>query len=449
MRVREDAGVKRLFGTDGIRGVANKDLTPDLVLALGRAAGTIAAGGAPVVVGRDTRLSGPMLEAALVAGLCSAGVEVRTAGIVPTPAVAFLTVDEKAGCGAVVSASHNPVPDNGIKFFSDSGFKLEEAVERAIEEAMASSSEPLPVAGDIGIAGPLDAAVDRYIQHLLASIGGSLSGLRVVLDCAYGAAFEVAPRTFKEAGAEVVALHAEPDGTRINVGCGSTDLTELAKEVVRTGADAGFAFDGDADRVLAIDEMGREVDGDRIIALSALRLKEEEALTNDVVVSTVMANLGFRRVLAEHGIDVITAPVGDKYVVQEMIESGAVLGGEQSGHVIFARHSTTGDGTLTALQVAATVHGSTSKLSQLAHVFEPFPQVLINVPVRSRDDLEAAEAVWDKVHAAEAKLGEDGRVLLRASGTEQLVRVMVEAEDETLARTTAEDLATSVKEHLA
>lgn len=439
----------RLFGTDGIRGVANDDLSPDLVLALGRAAGVAAARGGPVIVGRDTRPSGPMLEAALVAGFCSAGVEVRRAGIVPTPAVAFLTVEEKATCGAVISASHNPVPDNGIKFFSDMGFKIDESVERAIEEAIATPPGDLPTGVDVGTALYLDDSTDIYVRHLLGSLDGPLEGLRVVLDCAHGAAYEVAPRVFKEAGAEVVALHAEPDGSRINVACGSTDLTELAKEVVRAGADAGFAFDGDADRVLAVDEEGHEVDGDRIIALSALRLKEAGELTNDVVVSTVMANLGFRRVLAEHGIKVITAPVGDKHVVAEMVSLGAVLGGEQSGHVIFANHSTTGDGILTALQVAATIATSTSKLSQLAHVFEPFPQVLINVPVRARDDLEGAEALWEKVQRAEAALGEDGRVLLRASGTEHLVRVMVEAEDEALARTTAEDLATAVKEQLA
>lgn len=441
--------MKRLFGTDGVRGVANKDLTPDLVLALGRAAGEVVAGRGPVVIGRDTRVSGPMLEAALVAGLCSAGVEVRTAGILPTPAVAFLTVEEKASCGAVISASHNPVPDNGIKFFSSSGYKLDTAVEEAIEEAMASPGDGRPSGTDVGTFADLQSSSDLYVDHLLGSIGGSLSGMRVVLDCAYGAAFEVGPRAFKEARAEVIALHAEPDGSRINVGCGSTDLTELSKEVLRVGADAGFGFDGDADRVLAVDENGQEVDGDRILALSALRLKEAGRLKNDVIVSTVMANLGFRRVLAEHGIKVVTAPVGDRFVVQEMVETGAVLGGEQSGHVIFAEHSTTGDGILTALQVAATVHGSTSKLSTLAHVFEPFPQVLINVPVRSRDELEGADALWEKVHAAEATLGEDGRVLLRASGTEQLVRVMVEAEDEALARSTAEDLADAVKKHLA
>ena len=438
----------KLFGTDGIRGVANRDLTPDLVLALGRAAGLVAARQGTVVIGRDTRISGPMLEAALVAGLCSSGASVRLAGVVPTPAVAFLTQEEKADAGAVISASHNPVPDNGIKFFSSDGYKLGSELEEAIEQAMSELPGDLPTGSDVGSAEFLGDAADRYVDHLLRSIDGPLAGLRVVLDCAHGAAFEVGPRAFKEAGATVAVLHAEPDGSRINVSCGSTDLAALAKQVRATGADMGFGFDGDADRVLAVDETGEEVDGDRIIALSALRLKEKGELTKDLVVGTVMANLGFRRTLAEHGIEVIAAPVGDRFVVEQMRETGAVLGGEQSGHVIFAEHSTTGDGVLTALQVAAAVAASDATLSRLAHVFEPFPQVLINVPVKDRAGLEGAEELWDKVRAAEATLGEDGRVLLRASGTEQLVRVMVEAEDEEVAQRTASELASAVETSL-
>jgi phosphoglucosamine mutase len=444
----EDAAMTKLFGTDGVRGVANRDLTPDLVLALGRAAGTVAANGGKVVVGRDTRVSGPMLESALVAGLCSSGAHVLLAGIVPTPAVAFLTSDERAQAGAVISASHNPVPDNGIKFFSSTGYKLSRDLEGSIEEAMASPAAELPSGTDIGTAEHLDDASDRYVEHLLRSVRGPLTGLRVVLDCAYGAAYEVGPRAFKEAGASVTVLHAEPDGTRINVACGSTDMAELAKQVRATGSDMGFGFDGDADRVLAVDETGQEVDGDRIIALSALRLKEQGELAKDLVVSTVMANLGFRRALAQHGIEVVAAPVGDRYVVEQMLETGAVLGGEQSGHVIFAEHSTTGDGVLTALQVASTVASSDATLSRLAHVFEPFPQVLINVPVRDRGALEGADGLWERVRAAEAQLGGDGRVLLRASGTEQLVRVMVEAESQDVADRTAADLADAVRETL-
>lgn len=437
----------KLFGTDGIRGVANRDLTPDLLLAVGRAAGGLCDRG-QVVVGRDTRVSGGMLESALVAGLCSAGCEVRTAGIIPTPAVAFLTIEQKAQLGGVISASHNPVPDNGIKFFSSSGYKIAPDVEDAIEEALSSAPAELPTGTDVGVVTDLPGAADDYIEHLLRSVHEPLSGLRVVLDCAFGAAYELGPRAFKEMGATVVALNTEPDGSRINVDCGSTDLRHLSEEVGAHGADIGFAFDGDADRVLAVDEEGREVDGDRILALAALRLQANGKLAHNLVVATVMANLGFRRALAERGIEVLVAPVGDRYVVEKMVETGAVLGGEQSGHVVFGEHSTTGDGILTALQVAAAIRSSDSKLSQLAHVFEPFPQVLVNVPVRSRDALEGAEAVWERVRAAEAALGDDGRILLRASGTEQLIRVMVEAEDPGIAERTARDLAEVVDREL-
>jgi phosphoglucosamine mutase len=442
--------VKRLFGTDGVRGVANHDLTPDLVLALGRAAGhVIASGGGEVVVGRDTRVSGPMLEGALVAGLCSAGAHVSLAGIIPTPGVAYLTVDEKARAGAVISASHNPVDDNGIKFFSDEGLKIVGEVEIAIERALQGPPRELPTGVDVGRAEQLRGAAGRYGDHLLRSVGTDLRGLRVVLDCAYGATHAIGPSVFREAGADVTAINAEPDGTRINVGCGSTDLSPLTEKVLSTGADLGLAFDGDGDRVLAVDERGDEVDGDRILAMNAIRMHDEGALKNDVIVVTVMANLGFRRALIERGIEVITSPVGDKFVAEAMADTGAVLGGEQSGHVIFAQHSTTGDGILTGLQVCATLAASDAPLSGLAHVFEPFPQVLINVPVRSRDELEGAEELWAEVTAVEDSLGEHGRVLLRASGTEPLVRVMVEDEDEKVAQSTAESLAASVKRLLA
>ncbi|MBW3595309.1 MAG: phosphoglucosamine mutase, partial [Actinobacteria bacterium] len=418
--------MKRLFGTDGVRGVANKDLTPDLVLALGRAAASVGTGsGGRFVVGRDTRTSGPMLEAALVAGLCSAGADVLRAGIVPTPAVAFLTVAEAASGGAAISASHNPVRDNGIKFFSREGLKISEETELQIETAATSPDGELPIGTDVGTAVDLDDADDLYVDHLLRSLPTNLDGLRVVLDCAYGAAFQLAPRAFREAGADVHAIHAEPDGSRINVDCGSTSMTELSRVVVSEGADLGLAFDGDADRVLAVDERGEEVDGDRILGLLALRLMEDGELKDGIVVATVMSNLGFVRALEERGIEVIAAPVGDKFVVMEMAQRGAVLGGEQSGHVILAKHSTTGDGILTGLQTAAVLKNSDLPLSKLAHFFEPFPQVLVNVEVADRDGLANATAVWDAVAAAEAVLGDEGRVLLRPSGTEPLVRVMV------------------------
>ena len=441
--------MKRLFGTDGVRGVANQDLTPDLVLALGRAAGVVLAGaGGRVVVGRDTRLSGPMLEEALTAGLCSAGVDVLHAGIVPTPAVAFLTTDEKAQAGAVISASHNPVEDNGLKFFSDKGLKTSEEVEAKIEELVASPEEERPAGSRVGTVHELDRAGDRYVSHLLGTLPESLDGVRVVLDCAFGAAFHLAPQAFREAGADVHAIHAEPDGSRINVDCGSTSMTELSRAVVAEGADLGLAFDGDADRVLAVDERGEEVDGDRILGLVATHLMEEGRLKDGLVVATVMSNLGFVKALEERGMQVVAAPVGDKFVAAEMAERGAVLGGEQSGHVIFAEHSTTGDGILTGLQLAGILRASDAPLSKLAHFFEPYPQVLINVEVQNRDGLTDAEEVWDAVAKAEADLGDEGRVLLRPSGTEPLVRVMVEAADEATAQEVAERLSGIVRSSL-
>ena len=440
----------RLFGTDGIRGIANDDLTPDLALALGRAAGKIfAPHGGEIIVGRDTRVSGPMLEGALVAGLCSAGADVRTTGVLPTPAVAFLTQAEKARAGAVISASHNPVPDNGIKFFSERGIKVSADDEEAIEALMEEAPGNLPVGAGVGRAEMLPDAADRYVDHLLSSLDGPLEGLKVVLDCAYGAAWHVGPQAFREAGAGVVALHADPDGTRINVDCGSTSLATLSERVRSEGADLGLAFDGDADRVLAVDERGEEVDGDRIIAMSALRLLERDALENRIVVVTVMANLGFRRFLEENGIDVLAVPVGDKYVADAMQEHGAVLGGEQSGHVIFGHHASTGDGVLTALKVAETVVASDRVLSELAHVFEPFPQVLINVTDVAKERLEHARAVWDEVALLERQLGDGGRVLVRASGTEPVVRVMVEATEAKSADSAASRLAVVVARELA
>jgi phosphoglucosamine mutase len=435
----------RLFGTDGVRGVANRELTPDLALSLGRAAaGVLAPEGGTVVVGRDTRLSGPMLEGALVAGLTSAGARVLLAGVVPSPAVAFLTMDESAPAGAVISASHNPVADNGIKFFTGDGMKLSAETEDRIEALMTEPTIDLPVGDALGTAEVISDAADRYVGHLLTSLQSPLKGVRVVLDCAHGAAWNVGPRVFREAGAEVIAINAEPDGARINVDSGSTSLGGVAKRVVEEGADLGLALDGDADRVLAVDETGSPVDGDRLLALCALHLHEQGRLKNDLVIVTVMANLGFRRALEERGLEVFATPVGDKFVAAAMAERGATLGGEQSGHLIFSSHATTGDGLLTGLQVAQIVAESPSTVSRLVDVFEPFPQVLINVPVADRSKLDDATELWDRVRAAEERLGEDGRVLLRPSGTEPLVRVMVEASDRAVAQETAEDLSAHV-----
>ncbi|MDQ3660221.1 MAG: phosphoglucosamine mutase [Actinomycetota bacterium] len=441
--------MSRLFGTDGVRGVANRDLTPDLVLVLGRAAGLVLApDGGEIVVGRDTRLSGPMLEGALLAGLSSAGAEVALAGVVPTPAVAFLTVDRAARAGAMISASHNPVPDNGVKFFSDEGLKTSSETEDAIEQAMQASVRELPAGEKLGRIERLEDAASRYVEHLLKSTGADLEGLKLVLDCAFGAAYEVGPQTFRAAGAEVVAINDEPDGSRINVDCGSTSLESVARRVGEEKADLGLAFDGDADRVLAVDENGNEVDGDRILGLTALRLKEQGALSGGMVVVTVMSNLGFIKALEARGVEVRTAPVGDKFVADVMRETGAALGGEQSGHIIFAHHATTGDGVLAGLQVACSLQASGEPMSRLAHFFEPYPQVLISVPVKDRGGLEQAQDLWDEVEVVEKRLGREGRVLLRASGTEPVVRVMVEAAAEVDARRAAEGLAVAVKETL-
>jgi phosphoglucosamine mutase len=431
-----------LFGTDGVRGVANRDLTPDLALALGRAAGLVLApDGGDMFVGRDTRLSGPMLEGALVAGLCSAGVHVRRLGVVPTPSVAYLTVAEGARAGGMVSASHNPVPDNGIKFFSEEGFKIPAEIEDTIEGLLEHPGADGPVGIDIGRAEDDSEAVERYLAHLVSSLDGSLSGMKVVLDCAHGSAWSLAPRAFHDAGAAVVAIHDEPDGTRINVDCGSTSLERLSQRVVQEGARLGLAFDGDADRVLACDEKGATVDGDRIIALSALEMHAAGTLDHNVVVVTVMANLGFKHALEEKGIEVVQSPVGDRHVVEAMQERGAVLGGEQSGHIIFGRYATTGDGILTGLKLAEVVAASGGALSDLADVFDPVPQVLLNVRVAARASLGDAASLWEEVHAVEAEMGDEGRVLLRPSGTEPLVRVMVEHSDEATARAQAERLA--------
>lgn len=439
----------KLFGTDGVRGVANRDLTPDLAVALGRAAGrVIAPNGGEVVVGRDTRISGAMLEGALIAGLCSAGVSVKNLGIVPTPAVAHLVLTEGLRGGGMVSASHNPVPDNGIKFFDASALKISADIEKAIEELMSEAPADLPTGTAVGNEIPYPVGVEAYLGHLVASVPENLEGMKVVLDCAFGAAWQLAPEAFRSAGADVIAINDRPDGSRINVDCGSTSLAGLARRVLEEGADLGLAFDGDADRVLAVDESGATVDGDQIIALAAVHLKERGALKNDVVVSTVMANLGFTRALEGRGIEVVHAPVGDKYVVQAMLERSASLGGEQSGHIIFMEHASTGDGVLAGLQLTAIVASSGKPLSRLSSVFENVPQVLINVPVAKRDDLESAAGVWSAVGAAEAKLGEEGRVLLRPSGTEPLIRVMVEALDAGLARAVAEELADAVQASL-
>ena len=441
----------RLFGTDGVRGVANAELTPELAFRLGEAAGHFLGerGRGRIVVGRDTRRSGGMLEAAIVAGICSGGADALVAGIVPTPAVAHLTRDLDADGGVVISASHNPAAYNGIKFFSRDGFKLPDELEDEIEAFTIAEREwERPAGADVGLVVPVGDALDRYVRHAIQTIGGDLSGMTIAIDCGHGASSVATPRSLRELGAKVVSINCDWDGMDINDGCGSTDLGPLIELVRSHQVDFGIAHDGDADRVLAVDETGGEIDGDMIMAICATEMKARGALKADTVVSTVMCNLGFEVAMRDHGITVIKTKVGDRYVLEQMRASGAVLGGEQSGHVIFLEHNTTGDGLITALQVADIVKRSGRPLSELRSVMTRYPQVLVNVPVKERGMLGASAAVSEAVRAAESQLGDSGRVLVRASGTEPLVRVMAEAADEGMARAVVDRLVSVVEAEL-
>ena len=445
----------RIFGTDGIRGLANRDLTAELALDLSVAAahvlgdiGAFADSRPTAVVGRDPRASGEFLEAAVVAGLASAGVDVHLLGVVPTPGAAFLTAELDADMGVMISASHNALPDNGIKFLARGGLKLDDAGEAAIEERLEEPWER-PTGIGVGRIGDSHVGVGTYVKHLTATVPRRLDGLTVVLDCANGAAFEVGPRAFRALGARVVAIHAEPDGLNINQDCGSTHLGDLQAAVVHHGADAGFAFDGDADRCLAVDAAGQVVDGDQILALLAVAAKDAGHLVHDTVVSTVMSNLGFRHAMEAAGIEVVATAVGDRYVLEAMRAGGFGLGGEQSGHVIMAEHATTGDGVLTALHVAARMVGTGSTLADLGAVMTRLPQVLVNVPGVDKARADTDPVLQGEVAVASARLGETGRVLLRQSGTEPLVRVMVEAPTSQEASDVAEHLASVVRAQLA
>jgi len=454
----------RIFGTDGVRGVANTSLTAELTLDLSVAAAHVLAeagifeahvgrGGRPrAVVGRDTRISGQFLEAAVVAGLASAGVDVLLLGVLPTPGVAHLTGSLDVDLGVMISASHNPMPDNGIKYLARGGHKLDDALEVAIENRLREPWER-PTGARVGRVETYDAAVADYARHLVASLDGPLAvdgrPLKVVLDCAHGAASEAGPLALAEAGADVVAVCAAPDGTNINDACGSTHLDLLQRAVLEHGADAGFALDGDADRCLAVDRRGEVVDGDQILAILALGLRDAGRLHRDTVVATVMSNLGFVQAMRREGVGVRQTKVGDRYVLEAMKAGGYSLGGEQSGHVIMSEHATTGDGILTALHVLARMATTGRPLEDLAAVMTRLPQVLVNVP-----DVDKARADEDPVLAAavaeaEADLGDDGRVLLRPSGTEPLVRVMVEATSQDRAEATAERLAEVVRRQLS
>jgi phosphoglucosamine mutase len=446
----------RIFGTDGVRGLANGTLTAELALDLSVAAahvlgeGGVFAGHRPLaVVGRDTRVSGEFLEAAVVAGLASAGVDVLRLGVIPTPGVAYLTDGLGADLGVVISASHNPMPDNGIKFLSRGGVKLDDAIEQAIESRLREPWDR-PTGAKVGRVSTYSPAVDDYTRHLVATLAGTrLDGLRVVLDCAHGAASVAGPAALRMAGADVVTLGAEPDGLNINDGCGSTHLEPLQKAVVQYGAQAGFAVDGDADRCLAVDHAGDVVDGDQILAILALSLRERGTLADDTVVATVMSNLGFVQAMRREGVTVEQTKVGDRYVLEAMHARGRTLGGEQSGHVILREHATTGDGLLTALQVLARMARTGRTLADLASVMTRLPQVLLNVPGVDKSRAETDEALLTAVREAQAGLDGSGRVLLRQSGTEPLVRVMVEAATAAEAQTVAERLAGVVRSRLA
>ena len=446
----------RLFGTDGVRGLANRDLTPRLAMDLGDAAARVlvGAGGGRArrpraVVARDTRLSGAMLAQAVAAGLAGAGVDVEGVDVLPTPGLAYLTASQDVDLGVMISASHNPFQDNGIKFFARGGYKLDDAVEDRIETLLGRVDD-LPTGAGVGRVIKGETVADQnYINHLVDSVATDLSGLRIVVDTSNGAASSVGPAALRAAGAEVIVINASPDGLNINADCGSTHPEQLQGYVRAVGADMGFAYDGDADRCLAVDSAGVLVDGDQIMGMLAVGMKADGTLGSDTLVVTVMSNLGLILAMREHGIRIIQTGVGDRYVLERMLSGGFTLGGEQSGHVIDTIHATTGDGVLTSLRVAARVKRTGKTLTELAGIVTRLPQTLVNVGGVDKAAAGTDRAVQDAVAAAEAELGQTGRVLLRPSGTEPLVRVMVEAADQADADRIARSLADVVKDNLA
>ncbi len=443
----------RYFGTDGVRGVANADLTPELAFKIGRAGAAViardCAAERPIVVGRDTRLSGPMLEAAIVAGITSTGRHVVGVGVIPTPGIATITMSLGAAAGVMISASHNPVEDNGIKFFGADGFKLSDAVEDEIEARLDDPKLPRPTHERIGRAAVRSDLVDTYFATLVDA-GADLHGLTIVVDAAFGAAFAVGPRAFAKLGAHVVAINAEDDGARINVRCGATHLEMLAHTVKaealkRPGPVVGVAFDGDADRALFVDETGAVLSGDHTMLIIARDLKSRGALTGDTVVGTVMSNVGLERALAREGIALARAPVGDRYVLEVLRASGFRFGGEQSGHIIDLVHNTTGDGPMTAVMLFSIVARSGTTLHALAADLTVYPQILVNVRVERKDRFASSERVRTAISCAQAQLGDTGRILVRASGTEPLIRVMIEGADALAIATLAQEIADIIR----
>jgi phosphoglucosamine mutase len=448
--------MRKLFGTDGVRGVANQDpMTSEMALRIGRAAAYVFRDSSRrhrIVIGKDTRLSGYMIESALTSGLCSIGVDVLLVGPVPTPGIAFLTRSLRADAGVVISASHNPYEDNGIKFFGRDGFKLPDEVEKKMEDLIFSGAidSIRPTAAEIGKAFRIDDAIGRYNEFVKSSIprGMDLSGLRVVVDSANGAAYKIGPRILIELGADVISLYDEPNGTNINQGCGSLYPEVVSRAVIANSAQIGIAFDGDADRVMLCDEKGTVIDGDAVMAVCALQMMKEGRLRKKTLVATVMSNLGLEIALQKAGGKLVRAPVGDRYVMEKMLEGGYNLGGEQSGHVIFLDHNTTGDGLISALQVLAIMKQTGKPLSELSACMKTYPQTLVNVKVKERRDLMSIPEIAQRMAEVEKKLGGGGRLLVRYSGTEPKVRVMIEGEDERGIKTLAEDLAGIIKEML-
>ncbi len=434
---------KPIFGTDGVRGVAGSELTSELAMEIGRAAGSWLNGG-PVLIGRDTRRSGSMLSSAIQAGFHSVGIDTIDVGVMPTGGIAFLTASSGATMGVIVSASHNPADDNGIKLLSARGTKLPDEVERELEDRMRSHGREIAVGSSIGYRQEDHEAYDRYLDHLVSTSKYSFNGLRVALDCANGSAYKAAPDLFARFNSDVEVYFAEPDGTNINRGCGATHPESLAGHA---DGRIGLSFDGDADRLMAVDEDGVVANGDVIMAIIARHMKGQGKLRRDMVVATVMSNFGFRKAMAESEVEVVETPVGDRYVMEAITETGAILGGEQSGHIIFAEHAKTGDGLLTAVQLLNVVAGTGKELRELrAETITEYPQVLVNVEMPRSVDVEEVTELWDEVALVQEELGEDGRVLVRPSGTEPLVRIMVEAASQSEASGYADRLAKVAKE---
>lgn len=439
----------RLFGTDGVRGVANRELTPELAFRLGKAGAHILGKGqekTKIVIGKDTRISGDMLEAALIAGICSMGTDVLRVGVLPTPGIAYLTRTMGAVAGIVISASHNPYEDNGIKFFAGSGFKLPDELEDEIEAILGNLDRlQIPAGKDIGKIIEVEDASELYAAFL-KNTATPLNGLKIVLDCANGSASVVGPKVLTDLGAEVIAVFNQPDGININVDCGSTHPDTLAAEVLKQKADIGLACDGDADRIIAVDEKGNIIDGDFIMVICALALKEKGKLVNDSLTVTVMSNLGLHKAVKKAGIRINETKVGDRYVMEKLIETGSILGGEQSGHIIFLEHNTTGDGLLSGLQLLSAPKEKKVKLSDLAAQMERFPQVLVNARVQNQEQIMNSNLVTAKIEEVQKYLGDDGRILVRPSGTEPLIRVMLEGPDQEVLQKLAAEVMEAVKE---